>query len=70
MRTILEPDILDIIESHVRPHCLSLIQHEAHALRATCMEELRQKLEFSEFFVNNDTMAMYRRLTTTNMLDW
>ena len=62
LRTILEPDIVDIIESHIRPHCLALLQYEAQGARARCMEELSQRLKFNKFFVHDDLMLRYRRL--------
>ena len=62
LRTILAPDIIDNIENHIRPHCLSLIQRGAREAHEECTEELRQRLEISAWHVENSAMTRYRRL--------
>jgi hypothetical protein len=59
MRTIFAPDIMDIIESHLRPHCLSSLRDRAQLNQERMMVQLRRCLKDGTVYWKNDSAGMF-----------
>ena len=72
LRTVLEPDIMDIIESHIRPYCLSSLRDRVQLNQERMMAQLRRCIKNGSVYWKNDNAGMfaYACIQINNKYGW
>ena len=72
LRTRLEPDVINLIEYHIRPHCLSSLRAKADLNQECVMAQLRECIGNGLVYWKKDSAVMfvYACIEINNKYGW